>query len=43
MDNLRIEAMEKNISMLNREVKKIKTLEDSERQLQVDLGKEDKF
>ena len=29
--------------MLNREVKKIKTLEDSERQLQVDLGKEDKF
>ena len=39
VDSLRIEAMEKNITMLNREVKKIKGLEDSERQLQVDLGK----
>ncbi len=40
VDSLRIEAMEKNISLLNREVKKIKLLEDGERQLEVDLGKE---
>ena len=39
VDSLRIEAMEKNISLLNREVKKIKLLEDGERQLEVDLGK----
>merc|ERR1712051_231505 len=38
VDSLRIEAMEKNISLLNREVKKIKLLEDGERQLEVDLG-----
>jgi len=38
VDSLKLEAMEKNISLLNREVKKIKNLEDSERQLQVDLG-----
>ena len=39
VDSLRIEAMEKNISLLNREVKKIKLLEDGERQLEVDIGK----
>ena len=43
VDSLRIEAMEKNISLLNREVKKIKLLEDGERQLEVDLGKLENF
>ena len=38
VDVLKIEAMEKNLSLLNQEVKKIKDLEEGDRQIRTDIG-----
>ena len=35
---MRIDAIEKNLAILNREVKKVKELEDNDKQIKVDMG-----